>query len=54
MPHGTGGVHAGTSHTPGPAVSVRGLHYQEAAFNRIQAIRFLGPAHLFFTSKYTR
>ncbi|MGK3757202.1 MAG: hypothetical protein ACI8RD_009516 [Bacillariaceae sp.] len=23
-------------------------------FNRIQAIRFLGPAHLFFTSKYTR
>jgi hypothetical protein len=22
--------------------------------NRIQAIRFLGPAHLFFNSKYTR
>jgi hypothetical protein len=24
------------------------------SFNRIQAIRFLGPAHLFFTRKFTR
>jgi hypothetical protein len=35
--HGTGGTHAGTStSTPGSTLTARGLHYQEAAFNKRQ------------------
>ena len=33
--NGTGGTHAGTSsNTPGSALSARGLHYQQVAFNK--------------------
>jgi hypothetical protein len=35
-PNGTGAVHAGTTTTPGSALTARGLHYQEVAFNKRQ------------------
>jgi hypothetical protein len=33
-PNGTGATHAGTTTTPGSALTARGIHYQEVAFNK--------------------